>query len=304
MNAFFNRFMPSIKALGSLRTIRLAGYVLFGLFCFVVLFVWTFPYQALERRIEAEASRAVQRPVSLENLGYGFPFGLDFDTLTIDLPPNMADGPLVCRDGLIKPGLLSMFLGQMRAKAVGRCFQGSIRSTARFSPLLSPKRYSLAFEWEAIQLEELPIATAISGLNKATGSSSGDAGLDGTLGASLPETGSGSLRLNESAVSLTTSMGRHISLKDLTGQLSWRLQQNQLQIEQTELSSSGLKLDLSGSVQLNRPLTESRLNLGGEITFSKARPDLYSMARQMLPSATAGFRIRGNLSQPRTSLSR
>jgi type II secretion system protein N len=113
--------MPTRQQLSRWKVI--AGYIAFSLAAFVLSLYLTFPYDAVEKRLSAEAaSEGLQ--VKFGGLGPGF-FGLSASTVQIskkiELGENSAPEPIVVRSVAIRPSL-----SPLGVSFAGRVFGGKV----------------------------------------------------------------------------------------------------------------------------------------------------------------------------------
>jgi type II secretion system protein N len=136
---------------------RTLGVLLF-LAAFGFFTYWTFPYEALARRIESEAAKSGSQ-ISLRELGPAGLLGVRAQGLTVRLAPDPQGNSTELKlDRLdLKPALLGLLVRRVAVDFVADAFAGRARGVARVSSdPKAPGLQALQLELEGLDLKALP----------------------------------------------------------------------------------------------------------------------------------------------------
>jgi type II secretion system protein N len=82
-----------------------SGFIIYILVCFSVFAYLKFPYSVFVPKIEHSLAKRIKKEVAIENIKPAFPFGFCIEGLKIDKE-------LVCKEMIIRPRFLSLFIGR------------------------------------------------------------------------------------------------------------------------------------------------------------------------------------------------
>lgn len=264
-------------------------------------FIWTFPYQALEKRLEYEMTRSTGRAAEIDNLEYAFPLGLRCASTRIAMPPGSPVSELTLdRPALsLKPaGLISR---QIRTDFSFGLWDGRVTGRANFFPLLGVSAYELACRGHDLQIDNLRFEDMLRTVQSAEGLVSYNMRLSGQLQNSHPAQGSGEIHYADGAMRFALP-GDSLPFTGVQGQGAWEFSNQEVRIQECRVKAKGADADLSGGIHLRPSLAGSHLDLTGQIQLSGANPKAYSLARKYLSGSQIGFALTGSLRDPRYSL--
>jgi type II secretion system protein N len=277
----------------------LLGYAGFALLCLLIFAVLFFPYRSLELRLEQELAKSTGLNVAIDELQYGFPFGLAFDSLA--LTPRQAATPVSIRitEGRLSLNPLSLAANRLKAELHGHVLDGTLRLVTRSRAVGPHLPARLETDWDAVDLSQLDrVWDRIPEINAVQGRSSGHSSLtvDGRQLSALD--GAGEIELSQAAAELTLPGVDAVNLKNVAGKANWKLEQGELRINRCDLQGRGVQGELHGTVGLSPRLHRSRLDLEGRLSVTQAQPQLFSLMRRNFKSQSMEFALKGQAGAP------
>jgi type II secretion system protein N len=275
----------------------------FAISCILVLifFVWTFPYQALEKRLEHEFARITGQPTELEGLNYAFPLGIRCASAHISFP----SGSKVPELNLNHPGLVFSPAGllsrQLRGNFDFGILDGRVHGRAGFSSLFNLNSFELDCTGQDLDIDALNIPDMLRTVETAQGLISFALHLAGPMRNGPKPTGDGEFHLTDGSLQFSIP-GDSLPFTDIRGQGTWEVREHEIHLAQGQVKAKGAEAELSGNIDLRSSLADSDLDLTGQIQLSGANPKAYSLARKYLGGSQIGFALTGSLRDPRYSL--
>ncbi len=235
---------------------RIAAYVAFSLFCFLLFFYWTFPFDAVKDRVLTAASQKTGAKITAASLEPHWITGFIAKELSI-LPRNKEE-PIKLEELIVRAHVFQFLRGNRAASVRAPVAKGVVDA--------SFVQHETGVTLEGI-VEEVELAL-IPGLKDAIGLSLGgelSIKADVDWNKKVPKESKGVLFLKAKGLeSLKGGKVGMFPIPDLAiGDLDWELplEEGKLKFNKQTLKGENLELILDGDIQLSNPVERSRLNL-------------------------------------------
>ncbi len=228
------------------RRWKIPLYVLFTLVALVTSLVLTFPYQALGRRLELEAARALPgSKLVINDIGPAFPLGLRLGDVIFDREVNGREIKVILDRVRVRPALLPLFKGKLGAVFGVDAYAGSLDGEVTGNR----KGLSVTAVARGLQLDVGQTVESATGL-KIAGGLSGRVELSTDARGEVTQ-GSLAAVLAGGKIKSGTIMGFKVPATDLgSPELSVAVKKSHAKIEKGQAKSRDLDLELTGDVTL------------------------------------------------------
>ena len=293
---------PPITQRGNL--LRVTAYLLYALMLGGILLVWKFPYSSLERRLEAEASRALGGVrVELSGLSPAFPLGLKVSQCQVRTWEAGREPVFDLTQGYLRLRILPLLRGAVGVAVQGRAYGGTLRGEGSRS---LGRSYQLKAVLQSLRLGEHPGIAQLLG-RQVSGTFSGDFELAGPMGDTVKSTGGGKIQLREGSWPVESPYLKIKSLDGMELNATVKLAKGTLTVEGCDFKAAGIQGTLKGSVNLETTWPESVLELAGEGQVDGTILNLEpAVAARIQPLLAQGqpipFHIRGTVGAPELSV--
>ncbi len=295
--------LPSLALRGRLP--RVAAYLLYALVLAGVLLIWKFPYQSLEGRIEAVASRHLGMRVEISDLSGTFPPGLKMSRCVVRPWEAEREPVFEMTQGFLWFRIVPLFRGTAGARFYASAYGGSLSGV--FSVGLGREHpYQLALVLRAIRLAEHRAIPQILG-RRMSGTLSGDLQIGGATGKKGGSTGGGKIEVHQGSWPVNSPYLKVTSLDEVELKATVKLAEGQLAVEGCDFKAAGIQGSLKGTVNLAPVWSESVLDLAGEGqvdgTMLNLDPSIALQVQTLLQQQRPlPFHLRGTLAQPEVGL--
>lgn len=271
------------------KPLRIVGYVVLGLVSFVFFLYWTFPYERLKDRVVTTLDQALQGNIGI-TIGALSPSvfsGLALEGVTlIDRAAKEKEHQalLTIDEATVNIGILSSLLGSPKASFAVELAGGEIDGDFSQRDDVNV----VAAEIDGLQLDQLPLLEAMTGL-KLKGGMSGTIDLQvnpkqikaakGRVKMSLEDwrTQKGS-KLKLGALG-EIDLGTNYTLTKSEGSsFDVELDRGTMQIKGFQLKGGDLEIQLTGQIFLEQKFPNSRCNLKGSIKLSEKMQEIIPVA--------------------------
>jgi type II secretion system protein N len=294
--------LPPITLHGNL--VKVTVYLLYALILGGILLVWKFPYASLERRLEAEASRALGGVrVELSGLSPAFPLGLKVSRCVVRTWEAGREPVFNMTQGNLRFRILPLLRGAAGVAVQGRAYGGTLRGEGFRSRGGS---YQLKAVLQSLRLGDHPGVAQLFG-RQVSGTASGEFELAGPMGDVVKSTGAGKIQLREGSWPVESPYLKIKSLDGVEFNATVKLEKGTLTVEGCDFKATGIRGTLKGSVNLAAAWSQSALELAGEGQVDGAilnlEPAVAAGVQRLLQQGKPiPFHIRGTVGAPKLSL--
>jgi len=294
--------LPPITLRGNL--LRVAAYLLYAVILGGILLVWKFPYSSLEKRLEAEASRALGgMRVELSGVSPAFPLGIRVSRCVVRTWEAGREPMFDMTQGYFRLRILPLLRGAVGVAVQGRAYGGTVNGEGSRSP---GRSYQLKAVLQSLRLGEYPGMAQLLG-RQVGGVFSGEFELAGPMGDTGKSTGGGKIQLREGSWPVESPFLKIKSLDGMELRARVKLEKGTLTVEGCDFKAAGIQGSLKGSVNLGTTWSESALELAGEGQVDGAILNLEpALAAQVQPLLQQGkpipFHVRGTVAAPQLSI--
>jgi type II secretion system protein N len=287
------------------RLPQVAAYLLYALVLAGVLLIWKFPYQSLEGRIEAAASRHLGMRVEITDLSPTFPPGLKASRCVVKPWEAGREPVFEMARGSLRFRILPLLRGAAGARFYASAYGGSLSGDLSVG-LGREHPYQLTAIVQSIRLEENRAVPQLLG-RRMSGTLSGEFRIDGAMGKKGGLTGGGRIEVHHGSLPVESSYLKVKSLDEVELNATMKLAGGKLVVEGCDFKAKGIQGSLKGTVNLAPVWSESVLDLAGEGqvdgTLLNLDPSLAPQVQALLQQQKAlPFRLRGSLGSPQVSL--
>gem|GEM_PF-726677 len=295
--------LPPLAIRGRLP--RVAAYLLYALLLGGVLLIWKFPYQSLERRIEAVVSRHLGMKVEISDLAPTFPPGVRMSRCVVRPWDAEKEPVFEMTQGSLRFRILPLFRGTvgvvLHASAYGGALGGDLSvGLGREHP------YQLAAILRSVRLEENQGIPQIIG-RRMKGTLSGELRIGGAMGRRGGSAGGGRIEVHEGSWPVNSPYLKVKSLDEVELNATVKVAEGKLMVEGCDFKAAGIQGSLKGTVDLAPAWSESVLDLAGEGqvegTLINFDPSITAQVQALLQQhRPLPFHLRGTLAQPEIGL--
>ena len=285
---------------------KIIGYFLWAMVLTMVLVIWRFPYESLQKKLEAVASASLGLKFDLTDMSLTIPPGLTFAKCTVS-SMDMGSKPLfeatkVHTRFKLLPLLKGDFAFTLRSKAYG----GSLNGDFRLAPIHNFQNYRMRVWAETVRLEDQSGISLLLG-RPLEGEISGEIELEGVVGDLVNASGGGNFKLVDGSCPIDSPYLKVKNLEGLEVSATIELSGGSFQISDCQFRGKGFQGTLTGEVRLQPGLTNSILNLAGrgqvEAELIDLPADNRRVAEAFLNQAKPlPFQVRGTIAEPRLQL--
>lgn len=287
-------------------TKRAIGYFLWALVLAGVLVIWRFPYQGLQRRLEAVASARLGLKFDITDMSLTIPPGLKLAKCTVRSPDPDSKPFFEATQVHTRLKVLPLLKGNLAFTARSRAYGGSLNGSFRLAPIHNVQHYQLRVMGETVRLEGQAGISMVLG-RTLSGEISGAIELEGDFGDLLNSTGGGKLQLVDGSCPIDSPYLKAKTLDGLEVSTTIELSGGNLKINDCQFKGRGFQGTLSGEVKLQPSLSRSILSLAGR---GELDGDLINIPADKRRVAEAflnrgrplPFKVRGTLAEPRLQL--
>jgi type II secretion system protein N len=294
--------LPPITLHGNL--LKVTAYLLYALILGGILLVWKFPYASLERRLEAEASRALGGArVELSGVSPAFPLGLRLGRCVVRTWEAGREPVFDMTQGHVRFRILPLLRGGAGVAVQGRAYGGTLNGEGSRSRGGS---YQLKAVFQSLRLGEHPGIALLFG-RRVSGTVSGELELAGPMGDMAKSTGGGKIQLREGSCPVESPYLKIKSLNEVEMSATVKLEKGTLTVGGCDFKAAGISGTLKGSVNLAAAWSQSALELAGEGqvdgTILNLEPAVAAAVQPLLQQGKAmPFHIRGTVGAPQLSI--
>lgn len=287
-------------------TKRAIGYFLWALVLAIVLVVWRFPYESLQRRLESFATASSGFKFDLTDMSLTIPPGLKFAKCTVRSMDPGSKSLFEATRVYTRFKLLPLLKGNLVFTLSSQAYGGSLTGDFRLAPIHDFQNYQIKLRAQTVQLENHSDISMLMG-RQLSGEISGEIELEGVVGDLVNSTGGGNFRLVNGSCPINSPFLKAKTVEELEVSATIALSGGSLKISDCQFKGSGLEGTLAGEVRLQPRLSGSVLNLAGRgqvvaelinIPADKRRvAEAFLNRGRPLP-----FKVRGTVAEPRLQL--
>lgn len=279
------------------------AYIIYGIIALLVFLYLLFPSDSVKQAIVRQAGAiAPAVAVSIDAVSPNLPPGLTLKNLQV----AHEDQQMFRSSRLtLTPAYLTLFSQRKMFHFTGEAYEGTFNGRGTVETA-SKQQGSAELVFSGVQLSKIDALTAMMP-HQLSGSAEGRIQYDSKTG-SFGE-GEAEATIKECRVTLETPVFGFESLAVGSVNAVLELEGNAARVKQIRINGSQVTGKASGTIDLQRPLTRSRLDLKGTV---KPHPSFIKELGQAVPSrilsmgdyAEKGvpFRISGTLERPKISL--
>ena len=283
------------------------GYALYVVLVTVMLLYYLFPAQSLEEFLNNSVSRiSPEFSFKAEKIRPGIPAGFQITAGKIYLS-NSPDPAVFKTDSFfIGPQILKLIKGEYSFDLDGEAYRGDINGTLQFTG--ENKDISSAITFRDFALAEYDF---LSGKfkHRLIGSLSGEITYNGESAGATGGSGKADLRLSDGQLQFQAPVLNITSLDLQNIKLEAELSRRVITISKAKLAGPEVNGSLSGSIQLQKDIRLSQLNLKGTLEplaeFYKNYPEIRQLLKAMKKRVKRGqyfFTVTGTLGEPKFNL--
>lgn len=279
------------------------GYGVYVVLVTVMLLYYLFPAQAVEEFLDNSVSRINPGfAFKAEKIGPGIPPGLRITTGTIYL--DNTSGPAVFKADsfFIGPQILKLIKGAYNFDLEGRAYSGDMNGTLHFTGEGQDITSEIAFRDFALAEYDF---LAEKFQHRLTGSLSGEIVYSNSAD-TAGESGKVDLRLSDGLLQFQAPIFNIPSVDLQSIKLEAELSRREITIIKAELAGPEVNGSMTGSIQLQKDMGQSQLNLKGTLEplaeFYKNHPEIRELLKTMKKRVKRGeysFTITGTLGNPK-----
>ena len=284
------------------------GYALYVALVTVILLYFLFPAGAVEEFLDNSTARInPEFSFKAESIGPWVPAGLSIKAGQVYLR-NAPDPVLFNTDSLyVGPRILSLVKGEYNFDLKGRAYSGDITGTIRFAGENSEE---IAGEISFLDLDLADYGFLQQAYkHRITGSLSGEILYDSQTPGAPGGNGKVDLRLSGGRLQFNEPLLNISSLDLQSIKLEADLSRRQITIIKAELAGSDMNGTITGTIQLQKDIRASQLNLKGTLEplaeFYKNYPEIRELLKAMKKRVKRGeyyFTVTGTLGAPKFNL--
>ena len=283
------------------------GYALYVVLVTVVLLYYLFPAQSLENFLNNNVSRiSPEFSFKAEKIRPGIPAGVNITAGKIYL--NNSPGPAVFKTDsfFIGPRILKLIKREYSFDLDGEAYKGDINGTLQL--IGEDKDISSSITLRNLALAEYSFLTE-KFKHRLIGSLSGEIIYSNESAGATGANGSVDLRLSDGQLQLEAPVLNITSIDLQSIKLEAELSRRVITISKGELAGSEVNGTLTGSIQLQKDIRLSQLNLKGTLEplaeFYKNYPEIRQLLKAMKKRVKRGqyyFTVTGTLGEPKFNL--
>ncbi|UCF83289.1 MAG: type II secretion system protein GspN [Desulfobacteraceae bacterium] len=272
------------------------------------LLYYRFPSDALGDYLQSRADVISTRShVLVGKVRPSFPFGVKFLKSKVSLKENPHTSLFISDSLLIKPELWSFFKGKSKYLFDCLTYGGDIRGSIEFenNGTEAPETpFTTSIKLRNIHINDYEYLSTVIGRN-VKGLLGGAVTYSGQWNLLINGTGEANLKISDGSVELLQSVFglKSVSFDDLW--IKMVLEKKRVKLMRVELGGKEIKGTLSGTINLKRKFSESRLALRGSIEplagffkSDKETPGVLELFKRRLKRGKLSFIIRGTPIDP------
>ncbi len=296
----------NLLAVKRAATVRWLAYLLFVLIFSGILIFYKFPYESVERRLEALIAAHCGLELDVADLRPSLPPKLRFSKFSLRTLGSEGQPIFHATQGYLCPRILPLFGGKLAVTIHAEAYGGSLNGDVALKSFFEVRTYNLRASWQAIELERHPgLPLILAG--QISGKLSGELQLEGPIQDWANSSGVGKLRLSEGSYPIEYPYLKVKTLDGLEVSAAMKLNSGRLEIDNCWFQAQGIKGTFDGIVQLHSGLYESVLDLVGQCQIDSTLLNLTAgsnngLAALLNNNAPLPFRVQGTLGAPRLSL--
>jgi type II secretion system protein N len=295
--------LPRLALRGRLP--QLAAYLLYALVLGGLLLIWRFPYESLEQRLEAVASRHLGMRVEIKNLSPTFPPGLEVSRLVVRPWQAEREPVIEIAQGSVRFRILPLLRGTVGVVFQAVAYGGPLSGDLSVG-LGQEHPFQLTAILRSVRLEEHRAISQILG-RRISGTLSGEFRIDGAMGKKGGSTGRGKIEVHQGSLPVNSPYLKVKSLDGVELNATVKLAEGKLAVEGCDFKGAGIQGSLKGTVNLAPSRSESVLDLAGEGqvdgTLLNLDPSIAPQVQALLEQKRPlPFHLRGTLAAPEVGL--
>jgi type II secretion system protein N len=285
---------------------KVIGYFLWAMVLAVVLVIWRFPYESLQRKMEAVARASLGLRFDLTDMSLTMPPGVKFAKCTIRSMDRESKSLFEATKVHTRFKLLPMLRGNLAFTLRSQAYGGSLRGDFRLAPIHNFKNYRMHVWAQTVRLEgQSGLALFLE--RPLEGVISGEIELEGVVGDLVNSSGGGNFTLVNGSFPIDSPYVKPKTLEELEVATTVELTGGSLKINDCQFKGRGFQGTLSGEVKLQPSLSRSILSLAGR---GELDGDLINIPADKRRVAEAflnrgrplPFKVRGTVAEPRLQL--
>ena len=283
------------------------GYALYVVLVTIILLYFLFPAQPVEELLNNSVSRiSPEFSFKAEKIRPGIPAGVKITAGKIYLNESPEPAVFIMDSFFIGPQVLKIIKGEYSFDLDGEAYKGDINGTLQLTG--EDKDISSAVTFRNLALAEYSFL-AEKFKHRLIGSLSGEIIYSNESAGATGGSGKADLRLSDGQLQFEAPILNINSLDLQSIKLEAELSRREITIIKAELTGSEVNGSMTGSIQLQKDIRLSQLNLKGTLEplaeFYKNYPEIRQLLKAMKKRVKRGqysFTVTGTLGEPRFNL--
>jgi type II secretion system protein N len=285
------------------------GYALFSVALLAVLLYYRFPSDAFTAYLLSKAEKAdIPYLLSLEEARPSLPPGVKFTQIGVSRKASPGSTLFKAESLLVRPEIWSLLRWKLKIRFDGLIYGGKANGYVRLEENSKKSPFTAFVDVKRIRFENHASLAEVIGRN-VKGTLGGTVTYKGQLESLLKGTGETNLRVTDGQVELAEPLLTFDSIEFKELLIKLDLKDQEINLTQVEMKGREVQGKLSGSIRLKAKLSESNLNLKGEIEplagflkGSKEAAQTMQLLRRRLKRGKLIFTVRGTLGNPKVAL--
>jgi len=283
------------------------GYAVYFVLITVILLYFLFPADSVEELLDSSVSRInPEFNFKAEKIHPWIPAGLKINSGKVYLGNTPGVAVFKADTLFVAPHILKFFKGEYSVDLEGRAYKGDISGTLHFSG--AEEDFASEITFRNFALEEYDFL-AEKFKHRVIGSLGGEIVYSDESADTAGGSGSIDLRLSDGRLQFKAPVFNIASLDLQSMKLEAKINRREITIIKAELQGPEVNGSMTGSIKLQKDITQSQLNLRGTLEplaqFYQNYPEIRELLKTMNKRVKRGqyfFTVTGTLGDPRFEL--
>jgi type II secretion system protein N len=285
---------------------KVIGYFFWAVVLTMVLVIWRFPYESLQKKLEAVAGASLGLKFDLTDMSLTIPPGLKFAKCTVRSMDMGSKSLFEATKVHTRFKLLPLLKGNLAFTLRSKAYGGSLSGDFRLAPIRNFQNYRMRVWAETVRLEDRSGISLLLG-RPLEGEISGKIEMEGVVGDLVNAAGGGNIKLVDGSCPIDSPYLKVKTLEGLEVSATIELSGGSFKISDCQFKGKGFQGTLTGEVRLQPGLTNSVLNLAGRGQVEAEMINLPADKRRVAEAflnrdKPLPFQVRGTVAEPKLQL--